>query len=125
MVADYGSLSWVKRGRQRRVVVMAISRVEAMTPTEISYNTKDYGTRITLFNITDVLNELITAGIVLTEEKRTHGKLYGLSQKGKDLRNLLMESSSIVQFKNDFGKELLEGQLKALAVFKKIKDIPT
>lgn len=89
---DMGSFSWVKRGRQRRAVVMAMTEDEMM-PTEISLNTRDYGSRITLSNLSGVLSELLRAKIITSKDKTTAiGRLYSLTQKGKEYRKRLSNS---------------------------------
>ena len=86
MVSDDELFSWVKKGRQRRVIVMAMTR-DRMMPVEISWNTKNYGRRIILSNLTKALKKLVKAGIVIcTGGSTTNGKLYTLRQKGKEFQ---------------------------------------
>lgn len=93
MKPDAGSFSWVKRGRQRRVVLMVMTEIDMM-PTEISHNTKDYGKKITLSNLSGVLKELLKTNLLTCENKAAmKGKLYSLAPKGKGYRKRLSRSS--------------------------------
>ena len=92
MKSSIGSFSWVKVGRQRRVVIMAMNEDE-MIPTEISANTKKYGKRVTLSNLSGVLKEFVNANILTYKNKiTTNGRLYSLTEKGKKYRERLHNS---------------------------------
>jgi len=99
----FGSYAWLKFGSKRRVVVMAMTE-EEMFPAEISRNTKQYGKRVTLCNLSGTLKELISAGIITcTDTSVVRGRPYSLTPKGKAYQERLRTSQSALDYfkKND------------------------
>ena len=79
-------LSWIKRGKQRRDIIMHIGDKE--TPTEIA-NKSNYS----LNHTSRILNEFRRHGLVkLLNPKEKTGRLYELSETGKIIRDKLRES---------------------------------
>ena len=94
----FGSYSWFKFGSKRRVVVMAMTE-EDMFPAEISRNTRQYGKRITLCNLSGTLKELISAGILrCTDTSVVRGRPYSLTPKGKGFQERLRASISAAEY---------------------------
>lgn len=79
-------LSWIKRGKQRREIIVHIDDKE--TPTEIANKSK-----YSLNHTSRVLNNLKKRGFVklLNPEQKT-GRLYELTEKGRVIRDKLRES---------------------------------
>lgn len=79
-------LSWIKRGKQRRGIIVYIDDKE--TPTEIA-NKSEYS----LNHTSRVLNELKKHGFVkLLNPKEKTGRLYELTEKGRIIRDKLRKS---------------------------------
>lgn len=76
-------LSWIKRGKQRREIIVHIGDKE--TPTEISAKSN-----YSLNHTSRILNELKKHGFVklLNPEQKT-GRLYELTDKGRFVRDKL------------------------------------
>jgi len=103
MERRFGSYAWLKFGSKRRVVVMAMTE-EEMFPAEISRNTKQYGKRVTLCNLSGTLKELISAGIITcTDTSVIRGRPYSLTPKGKSFQERLRTSKTAKEYfvKND------------------------
>ena len=82
---DIKKLSWVKRGKQRREIIIHINGPE--TPTDIS---KKSG--YSLNNTSRVLSEFKKQGlIVCLNPKAKTGRLYKLKPGGKTIRDQLRE----------------------------------
>lgn len=80
------ALSWVKRGKQRREILIHISDKE--TPTEISKKSN-----YSLNHTSRILNEFKKNGFVkLLNPKEKTGRLYELTEKGKFVRDALRKS---------------------------------
>ncbi len=80
---DIDQLSWVKRGKQRREIILQISDND--TPTDIA---KKSG--YSLNNTSRVLNDLRKRGIVrCINPKEKTGRLYVLKPRGKLIRDKL------------------------------------
>ncbi len=80
---DIDQLSWVKRGKQRREIILQISDND--TPTDIA---KKSG--YSLNNTSRVLNDLRKRGIVrCINPKEKTGRLYVLRPRGKLIRDKL------------------------------------
>ncbi len=79
-------LSWIKRGKQRREILIHIGEKE--TPTEIAHKSK-----YSLNHTSRILNEFKKNGFVrlLNPEQKT-GRLYELTEKGKVIRDKLASS---------------------------------
>ena len=76
-------LSWIKRGKQRREIIVHIDDQE--TPTEIADKSK-----YSLNHTSRILNELKRHGFVkLLNPKQKTGRLYELTGKGKIIRDKL------------------------------------
>ena len=76
-------LSWIKRGKQRREIIVHIGDKE--TPTEISNKSK-----YSLNHTSRILNELKNHGFVkLLNPKQKTGRLYELTEKGMAVRDAL------------------------------------
>lgn len=74
-------LSWIKRGKQRREIIVHIDDKE--TPTEIA-NKSGYS----LNHASRILNELKKHGFVkLLNPKQKTGRLYELTEKGRIIRD--------------------------------------
>lgn len=79
-------LSWIKRGKQRREIIVHIGEKE--TPTEIANKS-----RYSLNHTSRILNELKKEGFVkLLNPKHKTGRLYQLTEKGKIIRDKLRET---------------------------------
>ncbi|MBW2984308.1 hypothetical protein KY361_04290 [Candidatus Woesearchaeota archaeon] len=78
-------LSWIKRGKQRREIIVHIEDKE--TPTEIANKSK-----YSLNHASRVLNEFKKHGFVrLLNPKQKTGRLYELTEKGRVIRDKLRE----------------------------------
>lgn len=76
-------LSWIKRGKQRREIIIHIDDKE--TPTEIANKSK-----YSLNHTSRILNELKKHGFVkLLNPKQKTGRLYELTEKGKVIKDAL------------------------------------
>lgn len=76
-------LSWIKRGKQRREIIVHIGEKE--TPTEIANKSK-----YSLNHTSRILNELKKEGFVkLLNPRQKTGRLYELTEKGKVIRDKL------------------------------------
>ena len=76
-------LSWVKRGKQRREIIVHIGDKE--TPTEIANKSK-----YSLNHTSRILNELKHKGFVkLLNPKQKTGRLYELTEKGRIIQDRL------------------------------------
>lgn len=82
---DVKELSWIKRGKQRREIIVHLKGTQ--TPTEIS---KKSG--YSLNHTSKILNEFKKHRMVklLNPEEKT-GRLYQLTQKGKIVKDQLIE----------------------------------
>lgn len=81
-------LSWVKRGKQRREIILYIKGEE--TPTDIS---KKSG--YSLNHTSRVLNEFRKHGLVkLLNPKAKTGRLYKLTPSGKVIKDKIRESKT-------------------------------
>jgi len=79
-------LSWIKRGKQRREIIVHIESKN--TPTEIANKSK-----YSLNHTSKILNEFKKNGFVkLLNPKDKTGRLYELTEKGKVVRDKLRES---------------------------------
>lgn len=79
-------ISWIKRGKQRRGIIMHIDDKE--TPTEIANKSK-----YSLNHTSRILNEFKKHGFVkLLNPKQKTGRLYELTEKGRIIRDKLKES---------------------------------
>jgi len=82
---DIGKLSWVKRGKQRREIIVHIKNTQ--TPSEIS---KKSG--YSLNHTSRILNEFKKRGLVkLLNPKEKTGRLYQLTANGKVIKDRLIE----------------------------------
>ena len=82
---DIGKLSWVKRGKQRREIIVYIKNTQ--TPSEIS---KKSG--YSLNHTSRILNEFKRRGLVrLLNPKEKTGRLYQLTANGKVIKDKLIE----------------------------------
>ena len=83
---DWDLYSWVKRGKQRREIIVAIDGPE--TPTDISRKSG-----YSLNHTSRVLGEFRRKGVIrcLNPEQKT-GRLYVLSSKAKVIRDRLRET---------------------------------
>lgn len=82
---DIGKLSWVKRGKQRREIIVHIKNTQ--TPSEIS---KKSG--YSLNHTSRILNEFKRRGLVrLLNPKEKTGRLYQLTANGKVIKDKLIE----------------------------------
>lgn len=78
-------LSWIKRGKQRREIIIHIKNIQ--TPTEIS---KESG--YSLNHTSKVLNEFKKHSIVkLLNPNEKTGRLYQLTEKGKIVKDELIK----------------------------------
>lgn len=76
-------LSWIKRGKQRREIIVHIGDKE--TPTEIANKSK-----YSLNHTSRILNELKGRGFVkLLNPRQKTGRLYELTEKGMAVRDAL------------------------------------
>lgn len=76
-------LSWIKRGKQRKEIIVHIDDKE--TPTEIANKSK-----YSLNHTSRILNEFRKHGFVkLLNPKQKTGRLYELTEKGKVIRDKL------------------------------------
>ena len=76
-------LSWVKRGKQRREIIIHIEEKE--TPTEISKKSK-----YSLNHTSRILNEFKKRKLVrLINPQEKTGRLYELTERGKVIRDKL------------------------------------
>lgn len=82
---DTAKLSWVKRGKQRREIIVHIDNAE--TPTEISEKSG-----YSLNNTSRVLSEFRDKGLIrcLNPKEKT-GRLYELRPAGRIIRDKLMK----------------------------------
>ena len=79
-------ISWIKRGKQRREIIVHIDDNE--TPTEIANKSK-----YSLNHTSRILNELKRNGFVkLLNPKEKTGRLYVLTEKGRVIRDRLRET---------------------------------
>ena len=79
-------LSWIKRGKQRREIIVHIGSNE--TPTEIANKS-----RYSLNHTSRILNEFKRYGLVrLLNPKQKTGRLYELTEKGRIIRDKLKEA---------------------------------
>ncbi|MCK5282339.1 MAG: hypothetical protein KAK00_02935 [Nanoarchaeota archaeon] len=79
-------LSWVKRGKQRREIIVHINDQE--TPTDIASKSK-----YSLNHASRILNEFRRKGFVkLLNPKQKTGRLYELTERGKVIRDKLRQS---------------------------------
>jgi len=82
---DVEMLSWVKRGKQRRDILIHIKGTQ--TPTEIS---KKSG--YSLNNTSRVINDLKNKGLLqILNPKEKTGRLYELTQQGRIIKERLTE----------------------------------
>ncbi len=82
-------ISWVKRGKQRREIIVHIDDEE--TPTEIANKSK-----YSLNHTSRILNELKKKGFVkLLNPRQKTGRLYVLTDKGKVIRDKLRQAQRI------------------------------
>lgn len=82
---DIKELSWIKRGKQRREIIVHIKGIK--TPTEIA---KDSG--YSLNHASRVLNELKKHKLVkLLNPKEKTGRLYRITPTGRIIRDKLRE----------------------------------
>lgn len=78
-------LSWIKRGRQRREIIVHIADKE--TPTEIAQKSK-----YSLNHTSKILNEFRKHGFVkLLNPKQKTGRLYELTEKGRVIKDKLRQ----------------------------------
>ena len=78
-------LSWIKRGKQRREIIVHIDDKE--TPTEIAHKSK-----YSLNHTSRILNEFRKQGFVkLLNPKQKTGRLYELTEKGRIIRDKLRD----------------------------------
>lgn len=78
-------LSWVKRGKQRREIIVHIDGRQ--TPTEISQKSS-----YSLNHTSRILNEFKQKGLVkLLNPKDKTGRLYELTQRGRVVRDAIRE----------------------------------
>lgn len=76
-------LSWVKRGKQRREIIVHIENKE--TPSEIAGKSN-----YSLNHTSRILNEFRKKGFVkLLNPKQKTGRLYELTEKGKAVKDML------------------------------------
>ncbi len=79
-------LSWIKRGKQRREIIVHIKGKD--TPTEIAKSSN-----YSLNHTSRVLNELRKHGFVkLLNPKEKTGRLYELTEKGRIIKDQLAEN---------------------------------
>ena len=79
-------ISWIKRGKQRRGIIVHIDDKE--TPTEISNKSK-----YSLNHTSKVLNDFKKRGFVkLLNPRQKTGRLYELTEKGRIIRDKLREN---------------------------------
>lgn len=84
--ADIDKLSWIKRGKQRREIILHIKGTK--TPTEIA---KESG--YSLNHTSRILNEFKKRRLVkLLNPKEKTGRLYELTATGKVIKDKLKES---------------------------------
>ena len=82
---DWESYSWVVRGKQRRMVIAAMTK--PMIPTEIRNETK-----LSITHVSKVLKAFNEKGVVkcLTPGVRI-GKIYELTSMGKPIRQKMLK----------------------------------
>lgn len=79
-------ISWIKRGKQRREIIVHINDKE--TPTEIANKSK-----YSLNHTSRILNEFKKKGFVkLLNPKQKTGRLYVLTEKGRIIRDNLRQA---------------------------------
>ena len=79
-------LSWIKRGKQRREIIVHIEDKE--TPTEIAGRSK-----YSLNHTSRILNEFKRKGIVrLLNPRQKTGRLYELTDKGNLIKDALKKN---------------------------------
>ncbi len=80
---------WVRRGKQRRAVLMVMER--AMLPSEIKSKAKTINPKVSLNNTSDVLRSFSEKGLAtcLNPKEKT-GRLYELTNRGRKVRKLLL-----------------------------------
>ncbi|NQU78460.1 transcriptional regulator [Candidatus Woesearchaeota archaeon] len=77
--------SWVVRGKQRRAVLSVMDKDKI--PSQISRETK-----IALNNTSDVLRLFVKRNLVVcVNEKEKTGRLYRLTEKGKKIREKIID----------------------------------
>jgi len=82
---EIGKLSWVKRGKQRREIIVHLKNTQ--TPSEIS---KKAG--YSLNHTSRILNQFKKHGLVkLLNPKEKTGRLYQLTSSGKVIKDKLIE----------------------------------
>jgi len=81
---DYSLISKIKRGKNRKIIFLAIDK--PMMPSEIML--KVYNKRSnTYFNVVSrALKELVDLGVIkIINEKEKTGRIYVLTKKGKEI----------------------------------------
>lgn len=88
MTNDMKLLAWVLRGSQRRVILKVMDK--PMIPAQIYEKAVVHNKKITRNSVSDVLREFRKKRLVVCinpEEKK--GRIYRLTQKGKQIRKKL------------------------------------
>ena len=86
---------WIEKGVQRKAVLKALSA--KMTPSLIRKVSQKFNEKISLSNTSDILKCLVNRGLAVclnSEEKR--GRLYELTETGKEVRENLLEAESLL-----------------------------
>ncbi len=85
-------LEWVKRSQRRTVVMKAMTKPKTISEIR-EENLKGVGS---LSNTTELIQELVREGLVVClNEKEQVGRLYGLTEKGKEIQEKLLGSESV------------------------------
>lgn len=86
----YKLLSWIKRGRQRKLTILALKEEEPIYPVELKKrinNNINEGTKLSLREISRQLNEFKKRDLVLClDEEMPYGRSYVLTKKGEKIK---------------------------------------
>jgi predicted transcriptional regulator len=82
--------AWVVAGNKQRVnIIKALSK--PMTPSETRKKSTTYNPRISLNNASDALRSFVKQGLAIClNPKAKRGRLYKLTEEGKEIREELM-----------------------------------
>ena len=92
---DIKHFIWIEKGIQRKAVLKALSM--KMTPSFIRKVSRKFNEKISLANTSDILKCLVNRGLAVclnNEEKR--GRLYELTETGREVRENLLEAESLL-----------------------------
>ena len=100
--------------RSKRIVIMSIIN-DHMTPSDISINTEYVGKKIDFCGLTNVYKKLINQKLLTVQGDEVNGKIYFLSKKGKELREILLLArwaSVVVMTKTNMIAQEISSQIR-------------